>query len=72
MKNKLQKTNMTRFDHRARKLGVIGALIMAATFALCVPVAASLISSNKAVTIEIQKLQNESSETPTTYTLERK
>ena len=47
MKNKLQKTNMTRFDHRARKLGIIGALIMAATFALCVPVAASLISSNK-------------------------
>jgi hypothetical protein len=45
---------------------------MAATFALCVPVAASLISSNKAVTVEIQKLQNESSETPTTYTLERK
>jgi hypothetical protein len=72
MKNKLQKTNMTRFDHKARKLGIIGIFMMVATFAVCIPVATNIINNNNQVTVEIQKLQTEQEEPTTTYTIERK
>lgn len=57
MKNKLVKTNMTRFDYLARRLGIIGFVLFVMCFSVALPIATNLINSNKVLYNEIQVIQ---------------
>lgn len=59
MKNKLVKKNMTSFDYKARKLGVIGLLIFISIFTLGLPIVNILNSENLALNNQIEKIQQE-------------
>ncbi|MDD6302629.1 MAG: hypothetical protein PUA56_04960 [Bacillales bacterium] len=56
MKNKLEKRNLTSFDYKARKLGIIGGVIIILSLAILLPLATSISSSNVAIANEIQEL----------------
>ena len=44
MKNKLVKTNMTRFDYLARRLGIIGFVLFVMCFSVALPIATKVVS----------------------------
>lgn len=71
MKNKLVKTNMTKFDYKAKKLGILGLLLVVMTFAVTLPVATSLVNANNSLTREIIVLENNSNESNTNYYSEK-
>ena len=59
MKNKLVKMNMTSFDYKARKLGVIGLLIFVGVLTLGLPIVNTLNSENLALNHQIEKIQQD-------------
>ena len=59
MKNKLQKRNLTKFDYKARKLGILGCILVVLTLAVMLPVSANLSSNNTTLTNEIRMLNND-------------
>ena len=59
MKNKIEKRNMTVFDYKARRLGIIGAAIFVLSLAVALPIAGSISTSNTKMEIEIQQLKDE-------------
>ena len=59
MKNKLVKRNMTKFDYRARKLGIFGAILAVLSLAVILPISANISSNNVALTNEIQGITND-------------
>ena len=62
MKNKLVKKNMTKFDYKVRKLGIIGFVLMIISLTIALPVANSLSSSNRQLTQEITIIEMEQHE----------
>lgn len=71
MKDKLVKTNMTKFDYRAKKLGFFGLVLVVLTFAITLPVASSLVDANNTLTREIVVLENKSNDSNTNYNMEK-
>jgi hypothetical protein len=59
MKNKLTKRNKTGFDYKARRLGIIGGIVIILSLAVLVPIASSISSKNVALASEIQHLNEE-------------
>lgn len=59
MKNKLEKRNLTKFDYKARKLGILGCILVVLTLAVMLPVSANLSSNNATLTNEIRMLNND-------------
>ena len=59
MKNKIEKRNMTGFDYKARRLGIIVAAIFVLSLAVALPIAGSISTSNTKMEIEIQQLKDE-------------
>lgn len=59
MKNKLEKRNLTKFDYKARKLGILGSILVVLTLAVMLPVSANLSSNNTTLTNEIRMLNND-------------
>ena len=59
MKNKLEKRNLTKFDYKARKLGILGCILVVLTLAVMLPVSANLSSNNTTLTNEIRMLNND-------------
>lgn len=70
MKNKLVKANKTKFDYRARRLGIIGLFLMVITLSVAVPVASSLSNVNKSLVHDITIMENENNDS--NIELERK
>mgnify|MGYP003415078340 FL=1 len=70
MKNKLVKANKTKFDYRARRLGIIGLFLMVITLSVAVPVASSLSNVNKSLVQDITIMENENNDS--NIELERK
>lgn len=70
MKNKLVKANKTKFDYRARRLGIIGLFLMVVTLSVAVPVASSLSNVNKSLVQDITIMENENNDS--NIELERK
>lgn len=70
MKNKLVKANKTKFDYRARKLGIFGLFLMIITLSVAVPVASSLSNVNKSLVQDITVMENENNDS--NIQLERK
>ena len=70
MKNKLVKANKTKFDYRARRLGIIGLFLMVITLSVAVPVASSLSNVNKSLVQDITIMENENNDS--NIQLERK
>ena len=62
MKNKLEKRNLTKFDYKARKLGILGCILVVLTLAVMLPVSANLSSNNSTLTNEIRMLNNDINE----------
>lgn len=71
MKNKLVKTNMTKFDYKARRLGIIGLFLMVVTLGVALPVATSLSNMNNTLIHDITVMELDENEN-TNYELERK
>ena len=59
MKNKLEKRNMTKFDYKARKLGVLGIVLCALSLAVILPISANINSKNTNLTNEIRQLNKD-------------
>ena len=59
MKDKIYKKNMTSFDYKARRLGIIGSVIIILSLAILLPICTSISSQNVAITEEIRQLNNE-------------
>ena len=74
MKNKLVKTNMTKFDYRARRLGIVGVILLGVSLTVALPVATSLSNINKQLTqdITIIQMENGNDETVHQYNVESK
>lgn len=53
MKDKLVKRNITKFDRRARKLGILGGFIIISTLAFGIPMIVNLNSQNEMLTKEV-------------------
>ena len=53
MKNKLVKTNVTKFDRTARKLGILGIVLIVSALAFGIPMIASLNHQNDILTREV-------------------
>lgn len=70
MKNKLVKANKTKFDYRARRLGIIGLFLMVITLSVAVPIASSLSNINHSLVQDITVMENENNDA--NYDLERK
>ena len=62
MKNKLEKRNLTKFDYKSRKLGILGCVLVVLTLAVMLPVSANLSSNNVNLTNEIRMLNNDITE----------
>ena len=63
MKNKLVKRNMTKFDYKARKLGILGCVLAVVSLAIILPISASISKENVTLNNQIQELTNESDDT---------
>ena len=61
MKNKLTKRNMTKFDYKARKLGILGGILVVLSLAVILPISATINSDNVRLKNEIRKLNKEKS-----------
>lgn len=72
MKNKLVKRNMTKFDYKARKLGLFGLIVIGITLSVGLPVAKSLSDLNMNLNNEIKAIQNEATDDNHQYNVERK
>ena len=59
MKNKITKANMTKFDYKARKLGLFGVIIVVLSLAVVLPIAGSVSSKNGNIQTEIQQLRED-------------
>ena len=53
MKDKVVKTNFTKFDKKARILGILGGFIIASALALGIPMLSRINSENDMLTKEI-------------------
>ena len=49
MRNRIEKNNMTKFDYTARTLGIVGACLIAATFAFGGTLLVSVVSENRSL-----------------------
>ena len=56
MKNKLTKRNMTKFDYKARKLGILGCVLAVLSLAVILPISSNVSNENVALNDEIQEL----------------
>ena len=74
MKNKLEKKYLTKFDYRARRLGITGLVIVMFSWLVLVPLSSSLSNKNVAISKEIEQIsENIKDETAKNETiLERK
>lgn len=63
MKNKLTKRNMTGFDYKARRLGILGGILVVLSLAVILPISASVNNENVTLTNEIRELNNEVDDT---------
>ena len=72
MKNKLVKKNMTRFDYRARRLGIAGLLLLTITLGVGLPVLSSLSNTNKTLTQDINVIENQNDDSLSQTKVERK
>lgn len=72
MKNKLVKKNMTRFDYRARRLGLAGLLLLTITLGVGLPVLSSLSNANRALTQDITLIENQNDDALNQNKVERK
>ena len=61
MKNKLTKRNMTKFDYKARKLGILGGILVVLSLAVILPISATINSDNVRLKNEIRTLNKEKS-----------
>ena len=59
MKNKLTKRNMTKFDYKARRLGILGGILVVLSLAVILPISATIASENVTLANEIHDLSNE-------------
>lgn len=59
MKNKLEKKHMTKFDYKARKLGILGGVLVVLSLAVILPISVSMNTENVQLNNEIQELTNE-------------
>ena len=53
MKNKLVKTNVTKFDRTARKLGILGIIFIVSALAFGIPMIVNLNHQNDILTREV-------------------
>ena len=65
MKNKLSKKNMTKFDYKARKLGILGGILVVLSLAVILPISATINSDNVRLKNEIRTLNKEKVENDT-------
>ena len=65
MKNKLNKKNMTKFDYKARKLGILGGILVVLSLAVILPISATINSDNVRLKNEIRTLNKEKVENDT-------
>lgn len=72
MKNKLKKTNMTKFDRCARKLGLTGFILMLSALSIGIPVASALAGTNRNLADEITVIQADNQEEIHPTQIERK
>ena len=61
MKNKLTKRNMTKFDYKARKFGILGGFLVVLSLAVILPISATINSDNVRLKNEIRTLNKEKS-----------
>ena len=59
MKNKLEKRNMTKFDYKARKLGILGGIFVVLSLAVMLPLMNTINAKNVSLNNEIRILNNE-------------
>ena len=59
MKNKIEKTNKTKFDYVARTLGVLGFVIIAAVSLIGGITISNINTENKTLIAQINKSENE-------------
>ena len=59
MKNKLTKKNMTKFDYKARRLGVLGGILVVLSLAVILPISVTINSDNVRLKNEIRTLNKE-------------
>ena len=59
MKNKLNKKNMTKFDYKARKLGILGGILVVLSLAVILQISATINSDNVLLKNEIRTLNKE-------------
>ena len=55
MKDKIVKTNITKFDKNARILGILGTIMIVFTLAFCIPMISSITTQNEILTKEVSK-----------------
>ncbi len=55
MKDKLVKKNITKFDRRSRKLGILGIVLITSTLAFGIPMIVNLNNQNDILTKEVRK-----------------
>lgn len=72
MKDKLQKRNMTGFDYRARRLGILGGIIIILSLAVLLPIATTVANQNVALGAEIQELNAQIENNETKVVVEKK
>lgn len=54
MKNKLVRKNITKFDRRSRKFGILGVVLITSTLAFGIPMIVNLNSQNEILTKEVR------------------
>lgn len=54
MKDKLVKKNVTKFDRRSRKLGILGIVLITSTLAFGIPMIVNLNNQNDILTKEVR------------------
>ncbi|MDD7735955.1 MAG: hypothetical protein SOW55_00630 [Bacilli bacterium] len=72
MKNKLVKKNMTKFDYRARRLGIAGLFLLTITLSVGLPILTSLSNTNRSLTHDINVMENQNDDTVSQTKVERK
>lgn len=63
MKNKLVKRNMTKFDYKARKLGILGCVLAVLSLAVILPISYNIAEKNVTLNQEIKELDTQDDDT---------
>ena len=62
MRNKVMKTNKTKFDYIVRRVGIASLFLMVLSLAVFLPLTSNLTKMNNEVTAQIERLQESGQE----------